>query len=308
MAMTTPEKPAAAKSRAARALAAICGFSIAAAWLLPAPENAQPQVVQIEQMLAQLASGEAEEKAQDVAGEDGLVSGGMPCFMRHKRMALGIGQPFRARFAAATIATDPEIKSQMLADLAAQAPAGMAAWRVAIARAELALRSGQPDAAQQFLAQAAQYDVPSACRADELFLLAQAAPPDDAAHLLDRALVADGGFWAAQEQLALLAARGTGTDPAACDADAARTMRSATQLAALAQMDGQFQRIERALAGQADSGRVALLRGMIFRATNRPEKAIETWKQGLSGLSGSACDRTIGRALQGMIENEEAKS
>lgn len=290
--------------------AGLCCFVLAGAWLYPEPEAEiqQASLQKVEEVLAQIASGEADAKAQEVAAQDGLVSGGSPCFMRHKRMALGVPQAFRSGFAAATLATDPVLKARLLDELAAQASPGPAAWRIAMAQAELAVRSNQAQEAERFLSLAAQQDVPMTCRADELVLRADLLDPADAAALLDQAIAADPGFWTAQERLALLATMGTGRDITDCDADAARTIRTATQLAALAQLDSQFQRLERGLAGITDNGRGSLLRGMIQRATGRPDAALKTWKAGLEQISSAPCDLAIGRALEGMIASMEGKS
>ena len=290
--------------------ATLCCFILALIWLYPEPEaDIPPDSLQlVEEVLAQIASGEADSKAEEVAAQDGLVSGGFPCFMRHKRMALGVPQAFRARFSAATIATDPDLKARLLADLATDASPGPVAWRIAIAQAELAVRSNRTEEAERFLALAAEQDVPATCRADELFLRADLLDSASAVTLLDQAVAADPGFWAAQERIALLATAGTGSNIASCDADAARTIRSATQLAALAQMDSQFQRLERGLVGVDDNGRGSLLRGMIQKATDQPEMAKETWISGLGQITNLPCDLAMRRALEGMIESLEGKT
>lgn len=212
------------------------GLAGAALLPLPNPESELPPEAfkEVEAALAEVESGEAEKKAQDVAAEAGLVAGAAPCFMRHKKMALGIEQSFRARFAAATVATGYETKSGLLSELAAEAQPGVMTWRVALAQAEVAVRNGLPKDSLPHLERASQQEVPASCRADELFLRAAISPPAQAAMLLDAAIEADPSFWAAHERLALLAAAGTGSHPGACDADAARTIRSTTQLAALA--------------------------------------------------------------------------
>jgi|TARA_Y100000385_G_C13039268_1_gene614544 hypothetical protein len=293
-----------------RYAAAFCCFIIAIAWLLPEPNDHVPpkKLQEIEKVLAQMASGEADKKAKEVAKQNGLVTSGSPCFMRHKRMALGVPQAFRMRFAAATIATDPEVKEKLLANLALNAPQGIVAWRISLAQAELAVRSSFTEKAEKFLNLAALEDVPTPCRADEFFLRAELASPASAVKFLDQAIEADAGYWTTQERIALLSAYGTGSDIATCDADAARTIRSANQLAALAQVDSQFQRLERALAGIKDNGRGALLRGMIQRATARPEMAIETWKSGLKKLTDAPCELALRRALEGMIFHLEGKT
>lgn len=293
-------------------IAAVTCMALAGAMMLPVPDlsivQPPPDSVKVDMALAEIQSGEAEEKAADVASEDGLVAGGAPCFMRHKRMVLGVPQPLRARFAAATIATSSKTKAELLASLVPDVQPGPVAWRIALAQAEVALRSGQTEAALVFLDVAAGEEVPSTCRADEFFLRASVESLAHAADLLDAAVAADPGYWDAQERLAILAAAGTGSDPAACDADAARTIRSATQLAALAQSDSQFQRLQRALVGIGDNTRSALLQGMITRATGQPKIALQTWRTGLEALTSLPCDQVLRRALEGMIANTEEQT
>lgn len=286
----------------ATVMAAIGLFAPAA----PVVDVPPPEIPQIQAALAQIASGEAEAAARNIAEEEGLVANGAPCFMRHKRMSLGVDQAFRHRFAAATLATDPRLKDRLMETLAQEAPPGLPKWRVMIGRAELAARSGRDDAVGGLVDQAAAQNVPPVCRADEAFLRAITATPAEAAALLDIAVVADPGYWAAQESLALLAAAGTGSSAADCDADAARTIRSATQLVALAKMDVQFQRMERALDGMQVNARVALLRGIIRGSTDRAVEAVQIWREGLASLGDAqACDTALRAALEGMIANAE---
>ena len=142
------------------------------------------------------------------------------------------------------------------------------------------------------------------CRSDELFLQAAVTPDAGAsAELMDRAVAADPGFWAAQERLALLAAGGTGRDATTCGLDAARAIRAAIQLGALASTDTQFERLERGLLGLDPNGRTQLLRGMILRQTGRAGEARALWSTALTALGASACDATLRIALERMIEN-----
>lgn len=274
--------------------------------LIPVPEAVReggtPPPPELSQALSEVESGEAEAEAEAVAGEDGLVAAGTPCLMRHKRMAEGVDRGFRHRFAAATLATGPSATEALLADLEATAPAGPAVWRAALARAELALRDGRLADAAAHLDRAAATPMPDWCRADELFLRAATIPDAaGAAAVLDAAVAADPGFWAAQERLVLLAARGTGRDADACGRDAARTIRATIQLGALATQDAQFERLERALIGLAPNGRTALLHGMILRQTGRTDAARARWSAALDTLGTGECDAMLRMALHRML-------
>ena len=289
--------------RVGAALLAIALMTAALAELPADPVRHPPEAVQLlRQALAEVESGEARTAAEAVADEDGLVAGGRPCLMRHKRMALGVDRSFRHRFASATFATDPEIKAALLDALAEEAPKGMARWRAHLAGAELAIRRGQPQDAAVLLDLAAKEEAPAFCRADEEYLRAATlTAPVQAAEALDRAVAADPGFWDAQEQLALVAARGTGAGTVACDADASRTIRATLQLGSLAQADVQFQRLERAVVGLPRNGRRALLHGMILHETSRADAAAEVWLRGLELLGTSSCDAVLRTALEGML-------
>lgn len=296
-------------SRYCAALLTFLFACVVAVMPLPDPSQAETRPEQVQQALVEVASGEADEKADAIAGEDGLIAAGIPCLMRHKRMALNIDRGFRHRLAAATLATDPEIALRLLSDLAVDAPSGLPAWRVYLAIAEVALRSDERTLAMDALKETAQQDVPESCRADEAFLEATiASTPAEAAAALDRAVAADPGYWAAQEQLALLAARGTGFEPEACDRDAARVIRAAVQLGALAKTDVQFQRLARALKGEVANGRTQLLYGMILYETGRVQDARALWSSALEGLGGSSCDAVLRVAIAGMISNTQPQS
>ena len=290
--------------------AAVILLTLAAATLrdLPVtadPEQAQPQ--SLPEAIARIASGEAEAQAEANAGEPGLVPMASPCLMRRAGQAAGVDQSWRHAFAAASIATDPVLRATLLAGLKQRAPDERSRWRIDLAQTEDAMRRGDRDGARAHLAQAQGRDVPDACRADEAFLAADLADtPQAAAALLDRAVALDPGFWAAQERLAILAAAGTGTDPASCEADAVRTLETVVQLGALARRDTQFQRLDRAIAAMPPSGRSALLRGMILRQTATPDAARAALEAGLAGLGPSACDGILRAGLTGMITATEA--
>jgi hypothetical protein len=289
-----------------RGLGAVTALLLALATLVPLPERdgatAPPPPPELEAALAEVESGEAEAEAEAVAGQDGLVAAGTPCTMRHRRVAPGVERAFRHRLAAATLATGPEVKDTLLAEIEASAPSGPAAWRVALIRAELALRDRRGSEASDHLDRAQAVEMPEICRADELFLRAAAAPrPADAVALLDAAVAADPGFWAAQERLAVLSAKGTGSDAVSCGRDAARVIGATVQLAALATRDAQFERLERALVGLEANGRTALLRGMILRQTGRTDDALRLWTAALPRLGAGECDATLRVALDRML-------
>lgn len=263
----------------------------------------------LRELIVDVQSGEAEEQAEENAEDVGLVPMATPCIMRRPRLALGVDQAWRHRFAAATIATDPAQRVLMLEELFASATDDLSRWRIDVALIENAIRIGALDDAAQYLERAASRTVPETCRGDEAyFASALAERAHEAALHLDIALEHDPSFWAAHEALALYAADGTGNDPQSCEADAVRTIESIVQLGALARRDTQFQRINRALAAMPANGRTALLSGMILRQTGEPEAAAEAYLQGLASVGASPCDAILREALGGMLasldENE----
>lgn len=286
-------------------------FVLALASLRALPEPVEAPVAEAEvlmETLAQIASGEAEEEAEDVAKEAFLVPMGTPCLMRRPRLAEGVDRSWRHVFAAATLTADPVRRAEILADLATKAPNELTGWRMDIAQAEAALRIGDQPGAEVHLARAATRDVPESCRADvDYYTAASQDTPQAKVLLLVRAVAADPGFWDAQEDLAVLSMIGTGNDPASCEADAVRTLETVVQLAALARRDTQFQRLNRALEALPINGRTALMRGMILRQTGEAEAAIDAYTAGLGALGSSACDATLRSALEGMISATEAR-
>ena len=294
----------------ARVFSAMSALLLAAAMFVPLPEQATgtppPPPPELEQALSEVETGEAEAEAEAVAGEDGLAAAGTPCTMRHRRVAPDVDRAFRHRLAAATLATGPDVKDALLAEIEASAPSGAALWRVAMARAELAVRDGRTEDAARHLDHAAGIGMPDLCRSDEVFLRAAVTGnAAQSAELLDAAVAADPAFWAAQEQLAVLAAAGTGRDAASCGRDAARAITATIQLAALATMDSQFERLERALVGLEANGRTALLHGMILRQTGRSERARDVWTDALQRLGPSECDAMLRLALERMLQTTE---
>lgn len=309
MAMSDQQMPS-VRGRAAvwRATgAALTAVLLALAAMVPLPEQTAqgkpPQIpVELSDALSEVETSEAD--AEAVAGEPGLVAGATPCTMRHGRVAPGVDRALRHRLAVATLATGPDLKEALLTDLETITPSGPAKWRLAIARTELALRDGRYSDAIIHLDRAAATKMPDWCKADELFLRAAATSGDaEAVSLLDAAVTADPGFWAAQERLAVLAAKGTGSDVETCGLDAARTIRATVQLGALATRDSQFERLERTLVGLAPNGRTALLRGMILRQTGRIEAARDRWSKALTELGTSDCDAVLRIAIERMLEN-----
>lgn len=266
-----------------------------------------PVVQELSKTIERIQSGEAEEKAKAIADEPSLVPMASPCLMRRARLASGVDRTWRHAFAAATVATSPDRRIAMLNDLMARAPDDLSRWRIDIAFVELALRSGNNEETRHHLGNAASRTVPESCRADEAFFAASlASGPGEAIELLDRAVAIDPGFWSALEQRAVLAAAGTGNDPASCEADAVRTLETAVQLGALAQKDTQFQRLNRALEAMPLNGRTALLRGMILRQTDEAEAARDAYQRGLASLGPSDCDAILRRGLMGMLAATES--
>lgn len=262
----------------------------------------------VEDTIEDIESGEAEAEAEAIAAEAGLVPMASPCLMRRPHLAEGVDRDWRQGFAAATIATDPEVRAALLAQLAALANSDVARWRVDLAQVEMAIRVGDADGALAHLQAAAGREVPASCRADEVFYAAVlSADLVESSALLDRAVEIDPGFWAALERLALTAARGTDTSAAACEADAIRTMETVVKLGALARRDTQFQRLNRALEAMPSNGRTALLRGMILRQTGEAEVARATYRAGLDGLGTAPCDAILRQGLTGMLAATEGE-
>lgn len=301
---------AVADARIIRACTGLMVLAIAATTLLALPQvgggGGNPfDAVELRELIEEIESGEAEDRAEAVAEEPGLTPMATPCFMRRPRLALGVNQSWRHRFAAATLMSDPTQRLVLLDELLASAPDDTTRWRIDIAMFESALRLGDAGS-NEYLQRAARRVVPDSCRSDEAYLAAAiAGTPRDAAELLANAVQKDPGFWNAHERLALLSAAGTGSDPASCETDAIRTLESVVQLAALAQRDTQFQRINRAMEAMPRNGRTALLRGMILHQTGEPAAAREAYEQGLASLGQSACDDIQRQGLQGVLATME---
>lgn len=273
---------------------------------LPGGEPDTRDPFELMELIAQIESGEAEDQAQAVAEDPALVPMATPCNMRRPRMALGVDQAWRHRFAAATIATDPALRVGILEDLLGSAPDEMSRWRIDVALVENAIRHDEPEVARAMLQRAATRDVDATCRADEAYYAAAiAGTAPQVAALLARAIEADPGFWAAHEQLALVSAEGTGADPATCEADAVRALYSVVQLAALARRDTQFQRINRAIEALPVNGRTSLLRGMILHQTGEIQAARQAYEMGLETLGASACDAILRQGLDGVLATLE---
>lgn len=284
---------------------------LAVATLAALPEEAGNPVQiprTLQETIAQIETGEAEEQARATAQEEGLVPMASPCLMRRPRMAPRVDANWRRAFAAATLATDPATRETVLTGLSRGATDDVMRWRIDIARAELALRMDDSEMARGWLAQAAQREVPDNCRADELFYLAAATSSvsERATHFA-HAVALDPGFWAAQEELAVLSMTGTGDDAQSCETDAVRTLDTVVQLAALARRDTQFHRLHRALEALPVNGRTALMRGMILRQTGETDAAREAYRSGLATLGASACEEVLRAALEGMLSMREER-
>jgi hypothetical protein len=262
--------------------------------------------LELEQALEEITDGTAEDAAEAVANEIGLVPMAVPCIMRRPRLAPGVDREWRHRYAAAVLMTDPDQSMALLVGLRDTAPDPLSLWRIEIGLVEHALRIGDTGLAAVHLAQAQEISVPPACQADMAWLAASLAdkPAEAGAHL-DDAVSLDPGLWLAQEDLALLAAAGTGSGSAACEADAVRILNTVVQLGALARQDIQFQRLNRSLDAMPENGRTALLRGMILRQTAQPDAARALYRIGLENLGTTPCDAILARGLAGMLAATE---
>lgn len=288
----------------------VCALAVTTLAELPVQGSQQTaQMPDVQAAVERIREGEAEVQAQANAAEAGLVPMASPCLMRRPRLALGVDRRWRHDFAAATVATGPAVRADMLDILLATAPDDLSRWRIDLALTENALRQNDDTAAAAYLARAAGRVVPESCRADEAFLAAALTRDrQEAVSHLARAAAIDPGFWSALEQLALMSAAGTGDDPASCATDAVRTLETVVQLGALARRDTQFERLNRALEAMPRNGRSALLRGMILRQTGEPAAAREAYQQGLAILGTSACDALLREGLRGMLSVTESET
>ena len=287
----------------------VCALVVTTLAELPVQEPQQTaQVPDVQAAIERIREGEAEEQAEANAAEAGLVPMASPCLMRRPRLALGVDRRWRHDFAAATVATGPALRREMLDTLLTTAPDDLARWRIDLALTENALRHNDDVAAATYLARAAGRAVPESCRADEAFLAAALTRDrQEAVSLLARAAAIDPGFWSALEQLVLMSAAGTGEDRASCATDAVRTLETVVQLGALARRDTQFERLNRAIEAMPRNGRSALLRGMILRQTGEPAAAREAYEQGLAVLGTSECDTIVREGLHGMLSVTESE-
>ena len=145
---------------------------------------------------------ELEAEGVDALAPEARVPGarhaGDTCGMRYRRLYRGVDAGTRERLVIAAFANDPETKRRLLQPLLEASEAPVRA-RAAVELARVALRQGDPDAAESALRRSAGLDVPPACEADRRYLEGRiAVHRGDAAAALEAFAAAsalDPGYW-----------------------------------------------------------------------------------------------------------------
>lgn len=123
---------------------------------------------------------------------------GDTCGMRYRRLYSGVASDARERLAIAAFANDPETKRRLLRPLLDRPDARVRA-RAAVELARVALRLGDPDAAEAALRRSAGLYLPPACEADRHYLEARIAvrrgDPATALESFSAATSSDPGYW-----------------------------------------------------------------------------------------------------------------
>ena len=123
---------------------------------------------------------------------------GDTCGMRYRRLYGGVDGDARERLVIAAFANDPEAKRQLLRPLLDWPDARVRA-RAAVELARVALRLGDPDAAEAALRRSTGLDLPPACEADRHYIEARIAvrrgDPATALESFATANARDPGFW-----------------------------------------------------------------------------------------------------------------
>lgn len=94
---------------------------------------------------------------------------GDTCGMRYRRLYRGVDRETRERLALAAFANDPDTKRRLLQPLL-DSPDARIRGRAAVELARVALRRGDPDAAETALRESTGLDLPPACEADRHYL------------------------------------------------------------------------------------------------------------------------------------------
>ena len=223
-----------------------------------APGTAKAQGEDPEAMRAALEAWKRMWSALDAEGVDALapdvrIAGaryaGDTCGMRYRRLYRGIDRKTREQLVIAAFANDPEVKRRLLSPLLDSSEPRIRA-RSAVELARVALRRGDPDAAEAALGRSAGLKLPAACEADLHYLKGRIAlRRGDAAGALEAFAAAsarDPGYWNAyRERLPVLvrALHDADQGPAACLRRARNLIEVLGLLPQLADDTRQFSRL-----------------------------------------------------------------
>ena len=161
------------------------------------PAEVQAELAAWEELWAEL-----DDKGVDALAPQVRIAGaryaGDTCGMRYRRLYRGVDTATRERLAIAAFANDAETKQGLLRPLL-DAPDPQIRARAAVELARVALRQGDPGAAESALRQSEGLELPAACEADRRYLAGRiAVHRGDAAAALEAFRAAnalDPGYW-----------------------------------------------------------------------------------------------------------------
>lgn len=289
-------------------ISAIVAFAISGAcFLLPvstlggweSPEPPRPQPT-LKRTLEELNDDSLDEAADEVAKRPSLETAGDTCLMRYRLLDFSMSQDRREKFGIAALLINPRKKRAQLEGLL-EGATSYEAWRIHIALARLALRTGDNSQANRQLDKAEGFDdIPDVCRSDVAFLRAAASPQNAVENLLvARAL--DPGSWQANAQLAKAIVEHRPRTTEECDRLTSELIVALVQMSHLAARDVDLGYLMRSVEQNPNSGQAALLEGMILERTGQFGEAMNFYKQELEANSAYLCATAIDFALEDRI-------
>jgi tetratricopeptide (TPR) repeat protein len=250
--------------------------------------------------LDELNDNSLDEAAEDVAKRPSLETAGDTCLMRYRLLDFSMSRDRREKFGVAALLNAPEKKRAQLEGLIEGATLHEA-WRIHIALARLALRTGDQALANIHLDQAEGIDdIPAVCRSDVAFLRA-AANPENAIENLLVARTLDPGSWQSNAQLAKAIVEHMPRSTKECDKLTSELIVALVQMSHLAVKDVDLGYLMRSVEQNPNSGRAALLEGMILERTGQFMTALDFYEQELEASGPYHCGHAIDFALKDRI-------
>ena len=272
----------------------------------PASEEEDPAAVQAALEAWRRMWAELEAEGVDALAPDLRIAGaryaGDTCGMRYRRLYGGIDRETRERLVIAAFANDPETKQRLLSPLLGSPDVRIRA-RSSVELARVALRRGDPDAAEAALRRSAGLDLPAACAADLHYLEGRiAVHRGDAPAALDSfasATARDPGYWNAyRDQLPVLVRTLHEGDQgvAACLRHARNLIEVLGLLPQLAGDSRQFAKLARSLERLgARSSATLLASGMTWRWAGQEShgRAVLARAREAPRMLPAACEREV---------------